>query len=79
MDEKKLKEFLEETYLIDFNEISADDNLFTGGYIDSFGYVELVQFIEENYQIEISNEELTSDALISLNNMISFIISKQKA
>ena len=61
--------------MVDFDEVTDDLNLFTTGYIDSFGFVELVQFLEREYKITVPNEDLINNSLVSLNSIVSYIES----
>jgi D-alanine--poly(phosphoribitol) ligase subunit 2 len=74
--EREIKAFLEDTFLVSFAELEPDTDLFRSGVIDSFGFVELVNFLERRFKIKITDEELTSDALISLDNITQCITDK---
>lgn len=74
---QELRSFVSDTFLVDFGEdVTEDTNLFTSRAIDSFGYIELVSFLESTYKIHISDDELISDSLTSLNEMTSFVQQK---
>ncbi len=66
MDEK-IRQYLAETLLIEFGDApgatSEDTNLFESGLIDSFGFVQLVSFLEKTFDIKITDDEVMSDAL----------------
>jgi D-alanine--poly(phosphoribitol) ligase subunit 2 len=74
---EKLKKFIESNYLLSFGvDIQEDGNLFKEGFIDSFGYVELVSFLENEFSFEISEDEMNSGSLSSFNNINVFVLSK---
>jgi acyl carrier protein len=75
---KIIFEFLEENYLVDFSEVKTNTNLFKEGYIDSFGYVELIQFLENQFSLEIPNEALVSGEFTSLDKIVTFIEKKSR-
>jgi acyl carrier protein len=79
MDEK-IRQYLAETLLIDFGDdpsaVSEEANLFESGLIDSFGFVQLVAFLEKTFDIKISDDEVLSDALSSFAKIRSFIDTK---
>lgn len=58
-------------------ELTDSDSLLDKGIIDSTGVLELVGFLEENYQIQIEDEELVPENLDSINNLVKFIQKKQ--
>ena len=71
--ENKIKEFLENNFLIDFDEIDANQNLFESGFIDSYGFIELINFLENEFDITIQNEELVNETLTSLSSITNYI------
>ena len=79
MDEK-IRQYLAETLLIEFGEASGatseDENLFESGLIDSFGFVQLVAFLEKSFDIKISDDEVLSDALSTYAKIRSFVETK---
>ncbi len=76
MDEK-IRQYLAETLLIEFGDdpsaVAEDANLFESGLIDSFGFVQLVAFLEKTFDITISDDEVLSDALSSFAKIRSFV------
>ena len=46
------------------------------GYLDSFGLIELIDFIEKNFKVEIKDEEITTENFGSINKMSLLIIKK---
>lgn len=60
-------------------ELTDSDSLLDKGIIDSTGVLELVGFLEQQYEIEILDEELIPDNLDSIDNLVTYIERKQKA
>ena len=79
MDEK-IRQYLAETLLIEFSDdpagVREDANLFESGLIDSFGFVQLVAFLEKQFEIKISDDEMLSDSLSSFAKIRSFVERK---
>lgn len=79
MDDK-IRQYLAEALLIEFGDdgssVSEEANLFESGLIDSFGFVQLVAFLEKTFDIKISDEEVLSDALSSFAKIRSFVETK---
>lgn len=74
---EKIQRFLEETFLFQFgNEVTTASDLFKEGVIDSYGYIELVKFIEQEFGIALSDEELLSNVLVSLDDMTEFVTQR---
>lgn len=56
--------------------LTADDSFLDRGIIDSTGVLELTQFLERRFGLEIADEELTPENLDSIGNLTRFIESK---
>ncbi len=46
------------------------DDLFKLGIIDSFGYVQLIRFLEDEFQFQFSEEEMLSNLLVSFESIV---------
>jgi len=76
---QSLREFIKENFLFgDEATFSDDDSFLEQGIIDSTGVLELVAFLEEQYEITIADEELVPDNLDSISNLLRFIASKRE-
>ena len=78
MNYKELvRTFIIDNFLFgDGNKLAFDTPLFEKGIIDSTGVLELVAFIEENYNVTITDEELVQENFSSLNAIDKFLKSK---
>ena len=75
----ELRQFVTENFLFGQEIALADDDSFLEqGIIDSTGVLELVTFIESQYQIEIDDSELVPDNLDSIERLVRFIQSKRE-
>jgi acyl carrier protein len=59
--------------------LPRDESLVELGLIDSYAVVELVEFLEQNWNISILNEEITREKMGSLNKMAALILQKRAA
>ena len=75
---KKLTTFIINKFLLgDVSSTPGDDESFLErGIIDSTGVLELVNFIEETFNITVEDEELIPNNLDSLNKLTSYITKK---
>ena len=72
--EKEIRQFIEGNFILDGNDsLAAEDSLLEKGIIDSTGVLELVAFIEENYNFKIKDEELVPENLDSIRSITKFI------
>lgn len=78
--ETTIKDYMSKHFLFDFDEknITFKTDLFKSGLIDSYGFVELITFIESRFHINISNEELASSSMNSFDGIIEMIDTKLK-
>lgn len=75
--EAKIKEYLTSQFLFDFDDrVTEDTNLLKEALIDSFGYVQLVQFLEKEFGVRFDDDELISYQLNSLRIIISKLEKK---
>ncbi|MGB3514352.1 MAG: acyl carrier protein [Microcoleaceae cyanobacterium] len=72
----KLKEFLIEEFTISKDLLKDDMSLIEGGWLDSYGIVNLAMFIEKSFGIEITLEELTPEQLDTIETISEFIQKK---
>ncbi|WP_067339090.1 phosphopantetheine-binding protein [Stappia indica] len=64
---EKIRDFIEEQFLIEFDDsFPEDSDLFKEGVMDSFGYVQLIRFLEQEFDIRFTEQEMTGDVLVSL-------------
>jgi acyl carrier protein len=70
--------FIIDNFLFGDDEGLADDISFLEeGIIDSTGILELITFLEEEFSIEIEDEEMIPENLDSINNLLVFLNKKQ--
>ena len=72
-----IREFVGENFLLGRENSIADDASFLDeGIIDSTGVLELVGFLEQRFEIQVDNEELTTDNLDSLAKVADYVTRK---
>ncbi len=74
---EKIRAFIVENFLFGKGEGLADETSFLdGGIIDSTGILELVSFIEEEFNIKVADDELVPENLDSINNVVAYLEKK---
>ena len=48
-------------------------DLFEGGYVDSMGVVELLEFLRNEFNVEIPDDDLLSDEFLSIMGMARIV------
>jgi acyl carrier protein len=77
--EQEIRKFLTETFLFGRSEALSDDAPLLGNVIDSTGVIELIVFVQERFTIAVDDEEVTTDNLGSIKNVVAFIEKKLAA
>jgi acyl carrier protein len=73
-----VKEFVIDNFLFGSAEnLNNDTHLLDKGIIDSTGVLELVAFIEDNFNITVKDDELVQDNFASLLAIEKFLQSKK--
>ncbi len=75
---QKIRQFIVETFLLGDTdvELSDGDSLLDSGIVDSTGVLELVAFIEDEFDVEVRDEELVPENLDSLDQLAAFVDRK---
>ena len=73
-----VRQFVADNFLFREGAESLDENesLIAGGVIDSTGILELVSFLEQEFNLEIADEELVPENLDSLARIKAFVSRK---
>ena len=74
--EQEIRNFLTETFLFGSGETLKEDVPLLGSVIDSQGAIELVAFIQQRFNIEVQDEEVTIDNLTSVKSVAALIEKK---
>lgn len=76
--ENDIKEFIVKELMreSDPNSIKNDESLLEKGIIDSTGIFQLVRFIEEHFDIKVSDDELIPEYFETTNAIIRLINQK---
>lgn len=76
----KIKTFIIDNFLFGNDDGLDDDTSFLEeGIIDSTGVLELITFLEEEFVIQVNDDELIPENLDSLNKVSAFLQRKQNA
>jgi acyl carrier protein len=71
-----LKEYFQDNLLIEFDqEIGEDTDLFKAGVLDSFGYIQLIKYVQQTFEVKFSSTELMK-VEATLNNIADKVIVK---
>jgi len=74
----QIRDFIIENFLFgNANGLKDDTSFLEEGIIDSTGVLELVTFLEENFEIQVEDEELIPENLDSIDNVTGYLERKR--
>ncbi len=72
-----ISEFIKEKFEIgDDPDFNNDVHMFNEGFVDSFGAVAIIHFIEETFNIEITQKDITLYPMNTVNEIAEVVESK---
>lgn len=80
MDVKEeIRQYVAENFLFSDNgfELDNDESFLEAGVVDSLGVLELVTFVEENFDVQVPDEEIVPDNFDSVNRLADYIGRKR--
>jgi len=76
----QVRDYIVENFLFGDAEPLTNDrmSLLDGGIIDSVGVMELVAFLEQDFEIDVADDDLVPENLDSVDNLVSYINRKRQ-
>jgi acyl carrier protein len=74
--EQEIRNYLTEEFLFGGGEVLNEDTALLGNVIDSQGVIELVSFIQQRFNVEIADEDVTTDNLATLKTVVTLVEKK---
>jgi len=73
-----LRNFILENYLFsdDQSLLNNDDSFLESKIMDSMGVLELVSFLEEQFEVTTEDQEMIPDNLDSIDKLVAFVEKK---
>ena len=73
----KIREYVLNAAMADEAKISDGSLIFREGYFDSMGFMKMLTFIEENFEVKVNDADLVEENFESINAISKFIVRKQ--
>lgn len=73
---EKIREFLGRYF--EERDVKDNDNIFELGLVNSLFAMQLVNFVEQEFDITVENEDLDLDNFKDINSILSLVESKVK-
>jgi acyl carrier protein len=75
--QNRISDFMSRTFLFQFgNGVGPDTDLFQAGLVDSFGFIELVGFLESTFAVKLTDDDLASPETATLAGTTRLIVSR---
>ena len=75
-DMNAIAEYIRDELAFD-GDLSPDMDLLEEQILDSFSIVQIAMFLQENFDIELEENDLQRDNLATLNSMMALVASKR--
>lgn len=73
---EKVKSYIFETVHSDKDKIKDDSLIFKEGFIDSMGFITLITYLEEEFDIKTVDADLLEENFESINAITDFVLRK---
>lgn len=77
--EQEIRNYLTEEFLFGRSETLNENTPLLGNLIDSQGVITLVSFIQQHFNIEIADDEVTTENLATLKTVVSLVQRKVRS
>jgi acyl carrier protein len=79
--QESIKRYLTRELLSDHKNLnlSVDDNLLIGGFVDSLGIMQLISFIEQNFNMRVPPADVTIEHFRSIRVIAEYVESRASA
>ena len=74
---EQLMAFIAEETGMSLDEFDQNTKLFSGGYIDSFAMTSIIAFIEDTFDLSISQSDVNLENFDTVESMAAFIRSQK--
>ena len=77
--ETTLRNFIADNFFVDADEFAlpSSASLTQGGTIDSMGVLELIMFIEQNWNLRIPDQDTIPENLDSIDRIVSYVSNRR--
>ncbi|MBL7129979.1 MAG: acyl carrier protein [Candidatus Omnitrophica bacterium] len=75
---QRLKTFVKDNFLFGKGEIEDNQHLFEAGIVDSFGFVELLSFIEKTFGVNFNRADIEIENFDTISHIVDSIEKKTK-
>ena len=74
---QQLRNFISESTFTDIDSIKENTLIFEEGIFDSLGFLSLISYLNEEFGVEVENDELIEENFESIRAIVVFIATKK--
>jgi len=76
-----IRQFIVDNFLygVDEEGFSTEASFLEAGYVDSIGVLEIIAFLEKEFEITVETNEMIPENLDSIHNIEQYVMRKQSA
>lgn len=77
---EKIRKFIEDNLVVfeDEADFSDSDNIFEMGFVNSLFAMKLVSYIEQEFSIEVDNDDLEISNFSSVDRIVGYVENKKE-
>lgn len=72
----RIKNYIVTNLIVTEKVLEDDESLFASGLLDSLGHVNLISFLEDEFNISVHMDELNPNNFDTISNIESFVLKK---
>ena len=72
----RIKQYIVRESFSQEGSVREETLIFENGLLDSMGFLLLIDFLKQEFQIEVQDSDLVDDNFRSINNISAFVIKK---
>ena len=71
-----IRKYIIESSVAQSNQLEDDTHIFDSGILDSMGLLFLIEYLNENYDIQVNDEELVPENFETVDRIVNFLEKK---
>ncbi len=74
---EKIQQFMKDQFLFEFNnDVTEESDLFKTGVIDSHGYIQMINYLENEFKITFTEEEILGNVFVTFSSIMNYVSKK---
>lgn len=74
---REIRDYIAQAFFVDFDKgATVQTDLFESDHLDSFGFVELITYVEQKYSIKLTEDDLIAPSIGSVAGMHEIVMKR---